>query len=99
MPVWIITLTFASAFGTTMLAAGTRMGRQRTIAALLQMLEQGTFRVVSAEGKPVPAQQLASVLGPQPSRPVLSSTAMITSAIAVACLAALLAALIVRSWG
>jgi len=94
---WIISLTFASAFGTTMLAAGTRIGHQRTVAALVQLLERGTFQLVSAEGKPVSVNELGNALGARPGRQTIATTHLIALVLTVACVAGLLAFLIVRS--
>lgn len=97
MPASIISLTFAVAFGTTMLAAGTRLGRQRAVAALAQLLERGTFRLVSAEGKPVSLSELGAALGAAPERPTVAPGKLIALALTVACLTGLLAFMIVSS--
>lgn len=94
---WIIGLAFASAFGSTMLAAGTRLGRQRAITALAEQLERGTFRLESADGKPVTVQELSSALGSELSRPAAAPRYVLAIALAVACAGALLAFLIVSS--
>jgi hypothetical protein len=97
MPAWILSLTFAVAFGTTMLAAGTRIGRQRTVATLAQLLERGTFRLVSAEDKPVSMSELSAALGAAPERQTVAPGRLIALALTVACIAGVLAFTIVRS--
>jgi hypothetical protein len=95
MPAWIISLTFGVAFGTTMLAAGTRLGRQRAVATLVQLIEQGTFRLVSAAGTPVSVSELNAALGAVPERQTVGPGKLI-ALVTVACLSGLLAFMLVR---
>jgi hypothetical protein len=78
------------------MAAGAQLGRQRTMAALAQLLEQGTFRLVSAEGKPVSTSELSRALGVTPGRQTLAGTKLIALALTVACVTGLLTFLLVR---
>jgi hypothetical protein len=96
MPAWIISLTFGVAFGTTMLAAGTRIGRQRTVATLAQLLERGTFRLLSAEGTPVSRSELNDALGAVPERQTMAPRKLMALVLTVACLSGLLAFVIAR---
>jgi hypothetical protein len=100
MPAWILlALTFSCAFGTTMMAAGTRIGRERTVASLAELIEKGTFRLVSLDGSPVSVDELSSALRTRQRPSALSPTALLAVAVAVACASALLAFLVVRSNG
>jgi hypothetical protein len=94
---WFLPFIFASALGPSMLAVGILVGRQRTVATLAQLLEQGAFRVVSAEGTPVSVKELARGLGVAPARPGVAAGVSIGVVLAAACIAALLAFLALSS--
>ena len=80
-----------------MLAAGTRIGRQRTVGELSQLLERGAVRLVSAEGKPVSVSELSAALRAVPPSPTVAPSKLIALALTVASVSGVLAYLIVTS--
>lgn len=98
MTIWFLAFMFATALGPSMLAVGMRVGRQRTVATLAQMLERGSFRLVSPAGQPMSVKELSTALDAESVRPTLApGRQMFAIAIAAACLAALLAFLVFSS--
>jgi hypothetical protein len=97
MSALFLSFAIACALSTTMLAAGTRIGRQRTVGELSQLLERGTFRLLSAEGKPVSVGELSDALGTVPPSPTVAPSKLIALALTVASVSGVLAYFIVRS--
>jgi hypothetical protein len=94
---WYLPLIFATSLAPMMLVVGIFVGRRRSVGMLAQLLEQGTFRIVSADGNPVSVKELASVLGAEPLQARAAFGFSLGVVLAAACVGMVLAFLALSS--
>ena len=93
---WFFPLMFAISLAPNLVLVGMRVGRRRTVATLAQLLERGTFRLVSSEGHPVSIEELSIVLERERYQPRAARVSM-GVIVAAACIAMLVTYLVLSS--